>query len=94
MSDVTRILSQIESGDPAAADKLLPLVTGATLLDKLSERISLNVYSTSSHGRRHEGARALHATTSQALGVSPRAEPGDMLGRPLAVSDGDVLTLF
>ncbi len=26
MSDVTRILSQIESGDPGAADKLLPLV--------------------------------------------------------------------
>jgi len=26
MSDVTRILSQIESGDPAAADELLPLV--------------------------------------------------------------------
>ena len=26
MSDVTRILSQIESGDPDAADKLLPLV--------------------------------------------------------------------
>lgn len=26
MSDVTQILSQIESGDPAAADKLLPLV--------------------------------------------------------------------
>lgn len=26
MSDVTHILSQIESGDPAAADKLLPLV--------------------------------------------------------------------
>lgn len=26
MSDVTRILSQIESGDPSAADKLLPLV--------------------------------------------------------------------
>jgi RNA polymerase sigma factor (sigma-70 family) len=26
MSEVTRILSQIESGDPAAADKLLPLV--------------------------------------------------------------------
>ena len=28
MSDVTRILSQIESGDPAAAEKLLPLVYG------------------------------------------------------------------
>ena len=26
MSDVTQILSQIESGDPSAADKLLPLV--------------------------------------------------------------------
>ena len=26
MHDVTRILSQIESGDPSAADKLLPLV--------------------------------------------------------------------
>jgi len=28
MSDVTRILSQIESGDPVAADQLLPLVYG------------------------------------------------------------------
>jgi DNA-binding GntR family transcriptional regulator len=26
MSDVTRILAQIESGDPAAAEQLLPLV--------------------------------------------------------------------
>ena len=26
MSDVTRILSQIEEGDPAAAEQLLPLV--------------------------------------------------------------------
>ncbi|MEQ1829885.1 MAG: ECF-type sigma factor, partial [Pirellula sp.] len=26
MSDVTQILSQIESGDPTAAEKLLPLV--------------------------------------------------------------------
>ncbi len=26
MSDVTRILSQIESGDPQAAEQLLPLV--------------------------------------------------------------------
>ena len=26
MSDVTRILSQIESGDPSAAEELLPLV--------------------------------------------------------------------
>ena len=28
MSDITRILSQIESGDPAAAEQLLPLVYG------------------------------------------------------------------
>ena len=26
MSDVTRILSEIESGDPSAAEQLLPLV--------------------------------------------------------------------
>ena len=26
MSDITRILVQIESGDPSAADQLLPLV--------------------------------------------------------------------
>ena len=26
MSDVTRILSQIESGDPSASEQLLPLV--------------------------------------------------------------------
>jgi len=26
MTDVTRILSQIESGDPSAAEQLLPLV--------------------------------------------------------------------
>jgi hypothetical protein len=26
MSDVTRILSQIEAGDPSAAEQLLPLV--------------------------------------------------------------------
>jgi len=26
MSDVTRILSQIDAGDPSAAEKLLPLV--------------------------------------------------------------------
>ena len=26
MSDVTRILSQIETGDPSAAEQLLPLV--------------------------------------------------------------------
>ena len=26
MSDVTHILSQVESGDPSAADQLLPLV--------------------------------------------------------------------
>jgi ECF sigma factor len=29
MSDVTRILSQIEQGDPQAAEQLLPLVYSA-----------------------------------------------------------------
>jgi hypothetical protein len=36
----------------------------------------------------------VHATIFHALGISPRAEMRDMLGRPLPVSDGDVLPLF
>jgi ECF sigma factor len=35
MSDVTRILSQIESGDPSAADQLLPLVYDERILASL-----------------------------------------------------------
>jgi hypothetical protein len=40
------------------------------------------------------GPPDLHATIFQALGISPRAELRDMLGRPLPVSDGEVLPLF
>jgi hypothetical protein len=36
----------------------------------------------------------LHATIFQALGISPRAELRDMLGRPFPASDGNVLPLF
>ena len=36
----------------------------------------------------------LHATIFEALGISPRAELRDMLGRPFPVSDGNVLPLF
>jgi hypothetical protein len=36
----------------------------------------------------------LHATIFQALGISPRAEIHDVLGRPFPVSNGDVLPLF
>ncbi len=35
----------------------------------------------------------LHATIFHALGISPRTEIHDMLGRPLSVSDGQVLPL-
>jgi len=36
----------------------------------------------------------VHATIFQSLGLSPRAQLRDMLNRPLAVSDGNVLPLF
>lgn len=36
----------------------------------------------------------VHATLFHALGISPRAEIRDMLGRPFPVSDGEVLNLF
>lgn len=39
------------------------------------------------------GPPDLHATIFQALGISPRAELRDMLGRPFPVSDGAVLPL-
>ena len=40
------------------------------------------------------GPPDVHATIFHALGISPRAEIRDMLGRPFPVSDGDVLPLF
>ncbi len=40
------------------------------------------------------GPGDLHATIFQALGISPRAELHDFLGRPFAVSDGNVLPLL
>lgn len=39
------------------------------------------------------GPPDVHATIFHALGISPRAELRDMLGRPLPVSDGEVLPL-
>ena len=40
------------------------------------------------------GPADVHATIFQALGISPRAELRDPLGRPFPVSDGEVLPLF
>ncbi len=40
------------------------------------------------------GPDDLHATVFHAMGISPRAEIHDMLGRPFPVSDGNVLPLF
>jgi hypothetical protein len=40
------------------------------------------------------GPPDVHATIFQSLGISPRALLRDMLGRPLPVSDGNVLPLF
>jgi len=40
------------------------------------------------------GPADVHATIFRALGISPRTEIHDMLGRPFPVSDGEVLRLF
>lgn len=40
------------------------------------------------------GPPDIHATIFRALGISPRAEIRDLFGRPLPVSDGEVLPLF
>jgi hypothetical protein len=40
------------------------------------------------------GPADVHATVFQALGISPRAEIRDMLGRPFPISDGEVLPLL
>jgi len=40
------------------------------------------------------GPPDVHATIFQALGISPRTEIRDNLGRPFPVSDGEVLPLF
>jgi Protein of unknown function (DUF1501) len=40
------------------------------------------------------GPADMHATIFHALGISPRAEIHDVLGRPFPVSDGEVLRLF
>ena len=40
------------------------------------------------------GPPDIHATIFQAIGISPRAEIRDMLGRPFPVSDGEVLPLL
>jgi Protein of unknown function (DUF1501) len=40
------------------------------------------------------GPADIHATIFHALGISPRAEIHDMLGRPFPLSDGEVLRLF
>lgn len=40
------------------------------------------------------GPADMHATIFRALGISPRAELRDPRGRPLPVSDGQVLPLF
>ena len=40
------------------------------------------------------GPPDVHATVFHALGISPRAELRDMLGRPFPVSDGQVLPLL
>jgi hypothetical protein len=65
MSDVTQILSQIESGDPSAAERLLPLVYGE--LRKLAAaRVSRTHSSEQITDRREVDARPLTAAAQHA----------------------------
>lgn len=63
MSDVTQILSRIESGDPAAADKLLPLV-----YDELRILAAARL-AQESPGQSHQATSLVHEAYLRLIGV-------------------------
>jgi RNA polymerase sigma factor (sigma-70 family) len=69
MSDVTRILSQIESGDPAAAEQLLPLV-----YDEL-RRLARAKLSQEKPGQTLQATALVHEAYLRLVGSDRRAEP-------------------
>jgi hypothetical protein len=72
MSDVTRILLQIESGDPSAADELLPLV-----YDELRKLAAAKL----AQEKPGQTLKSLHALRRRASGPGndgpPEHRPGD-----------------
>lgn len=71
MSDVTRILSQIESGDPAAAEKLLPLV-----YDEL-RKLAAAKLAHEKPGQTLQATALVNEAYLRLIGSDRRAEPVD-----------------
>src|SRR5512138_492850 len=67
MSDVTRILSQIESGDPSAADQLLPLV-----YDELRKLAAARL-AQEKPGQTLQATALVHEAYMRLLGTMPEA---------------------
>ena len=77
MSDVTRILSQIESGDPQAAEKLLPLV-----YDELRKLAAVKL-AQEKPGQTLQATALVHEAYLRLVGGG---EWQDQLGQPRAIS--------
>ncbi len=69
MSDVTRILSQIESGDPSAAEQLLPLV-----YDEL-RKLAAAKLAQEKPGQTLQATALVHEAYLRLVGSACRAEP-------------------
>jgi DNA-directed RNA polymerase specialized sigma24 family protein len=78
MSDVTRILSQIEQGDPQAAEKLLPLV-----YNELRKLAALKL-------AQEKPGQTLQATALVHEAYARLARARDRLRRPASTSPGQV----
>ncbi|MEX0712288.1 MAG: ECF-type sigma factor [Pirellulales bacterium] len=83
MSDVTRILSQIESGDPSAAEKLLPLV-----YDEL-RKLAAAKLAHEKPGQTLQATALVHEAWLRMVGPAPALPPGEGRGEgPLWNSRG------
>ncbi len=79
MSDVTRILSQIESGDPSAADQLLPIV-----YDEL-RKLAASKMSQEMPGQTLQATALVHEAYLRMVG-SDREQPWENLGHFFAAA--------
>src|SRR5215471_16992564 len=79
MSDVTRILSQIEEGDPQAADKLLPLV-----YDELRKLAAVRL-AQENPGQTLQATALVHEAYLRLVGADPK-QPWDSRGHFFAAA--------
>ena len=70
MSDITRVLSQIESGDPSAAEQLLPLV-----YEEL-RKLAAAKLAQEKPGQTLQATALVHEAYVRLVGSDRRAEPG------------------